>query len=193
MELEQPRKSIPNWARSARHESPGFNHSTQATSRERVQTWVRQLYSADGISPKGTQLWVVSSHHCLSTMAGLDSPQNHWRPLLVTQNHLFPSEYNCHEFFLVCVFSWGNYQEDSHWEHILEFQLLQLVTGTHLVLTVFLCYPFLDASYPLTSWWFTLIPKAPKPLVNMCFSGCSCSTYPFCIKIVQERTKKHLH
>lgn len=90
------------------------SHSTQATSRERVQTWVRQLYSADGISPKGTQLWVVSSHHCLSTMAGLDSPQNHWRPLLVTQNHLFPSEYNRHGFFLVCVFSWGNYQEDSH-------------------------------------------------------------------------------
>lgn len=64
---------------------------------------------------------------------------------------------------------------------------------THLVLTVFLCYPFLDASYPLTSWQFTLIPKGPKPLVNMCFSGYSYSTYPFCIKIVQERTKKHLH
>lgn len=53
------------------------SHSAQATSRERVQTWVRQLHSADGISPKGTQLWVVSSHHCLSTMAALDSPQNY--------------------------------------------------------------------------------------------------------------------
>lgn len=157
MELEQPRKSTPNWNKSARPQSPGFDQSFNIgyIQRESVNLGEAALLRS-GHFPKrdpamgGQQPSLAgSSHHCLRPMAGLDSPQIHWRPLLATQNHLFPSEYNSHQFFLGCVFSWGNYQEDSHWD-TLELQLWQLVTGTYLVLTVFfLCYPFLDASYIL--------------------------------------------
>lgn len=157
------------------------SHSAQATSRERVQTWVRQLHSADGISPKGTQLWVVSSHHCLSTMAALDSPQNYCMAPPCYSKPIVSLRMQLSWFFSgLCLFLGKLSRGQSlSYIRISAFAASHRNTlGTHYLSLLSISRYLL----PLTPWWFTLIPKAP--LVNMCFSGCSCSTYPFCIKII---------
>lgn len=149
---------------------------------------MRQLYSAEGISPRGAQLWVASRlrHGCIQhrPTRGLSLPP---------QTTCFCQKTTVVVSFLVCVFSWANYQEDSYWDK-LKLQLLELTTGTHLVFTVFfLYYPFLDSSYPLLTPLCILVahphPMGCKPPVSVCFPGCNCSPSSFSNKLYRKELR----